>query len=285
MSKKIKIIVGVLLVVVVVLLGVLFLFSERILRSGIEVAGTKSLGVETTVKKVNLSLLGGRFAIEELAIGNPAGFKSPHLFSLGVGSVSVKLSSLLGEEVVVHEIELASPEITLEQKGLQTNIFVVLKGMDSGKAVEEEKPKETKAEGKGKTFRIERIRISDPKVRVSLAGKIMPAASLPTIEMTNVTNADGTPLMAGDVFRQVLVAVADACLKDGKGILPDELLGQMSQELASLKDLGGKIKEVGDELKEKAEESLKEAAESLEGVGDSAKEAVEGLKGLLPGRK
>lgn len=134
----------------------------------------------------------------------------------------------------------------------------------------------------------------------NLLKQTMPAMPLPTIERTNVSNADGTPLMVGDVFRQVLMAMANSCVKNGKGVLPDDLLGQMGTQLASLKEIGGQITEIGGQLKDTAGEAVTGAAKSVtDGVSkagdaakdtlgkgsDTAKKAVDGVKGLLPGRK
>ncbi|MCX8037939.1 MAG: hypothetical protein N3D11_12995 [Candidatus Sumerlaeia bacterium] len=315
MKRKVWMIVIALVVVVLVAVAGVFLFSGRLLKTGIEVGGTQALGVKTSVQKVHLSLLGGELGLDRLAIGNPEGFESDHLFALGHGGVKVDLVSLLSSQAVIHEIELVAPDILIEQKGLQTNLFTVLKSGKSkepaAKAQEPAKQEKKPAGEKGKTFRIEKLRIADPKISVRLLGKVQPAVTLPTIELTNISNADGSPMVIDDIFRQVLAAIAASCVKNGQGLLPDELLGTMAGEVAALKDLGLKVLDVGGELAEKAGkavgqaaksaveeagkvgEAAKDAAKSITDeagkVGEAAKSTVEkgkdALKGLLPGRK
>lgn len=97
MKRKLMIAGAAVVVLLVVVVVALFLFSEGILRKGIEVAGTGALGVETKLQKVDLSLLGGSFAMNGLSIGNPKGFSSPSLFSLGKGGCEGKVVLADGE--------------------------------------------------------------------------------------------------------------------------------------------------------------------------------------------
>jgi uncharacterized protein YjbJ (UPF0337 family) len=99
-------------------------------------------------------------------------------------------------------------------------------------------------------------------------------------------------LMLADVFGQVLVAMSRSCLANGKGILPDDLLGSMSDELASLGAIGKQIKGIGGEtlqsVKSLAGEADKlggAAKEGFEKGKDAAQKTVDGLKGLIPKKK
>lgn len=315
MKKKLKILFVSIVVLIVVAVGGVFLFSEKLVRAGIQKGGTNALGVKTTLEDVDLAPLRGRIKLQDLTIGNPEGFKSDHLFSLGRGSVSANLRSLLSDEIVVNEIELASPEITLEQKGLHTNITSLLGDLKSkDKKPKKEKATDKKKDGKGKTLRITRIVISKPKVHFRLIGQDIPDLPLPTIELTEVANADGTPLMIGDVFVQVIMAIAKSTIEHGKDIIPGDILGALGTQLASLGEIGSKVIgagagaltktgsaviEAGAGLIDQTSATLKGGAQSVidkaGGAADAAKEgldkgtgaakkALDGLKKALPGK-
>lgn len=288
---KKKILLGALALIAVIVV-VVFVFSERLVRAGIEAGGTKALGVETTVDDVHLALFRGRVGLEGLRIANPEGYESPALFTLGEGRVAVKILSLLGDPVEVQEIQITAPQMTLERQGLKTNVFSVLKNLKSKKQGPGKAEKEGKDES-GKSFRIGRIRISDPKVHVRLAEGVNPSIALPTIELNEISNADGTPVMLADVFEQVLLAMARSSLEHGKGVIPDDFLGALGDQLASLKSIGGKLREIGSDVTGTIEKAVGEgvgqvedaARKGLEKGTESAKKAAEGLKGLLPGKK
>ena len=107
------------LLVVVVLLVVLLvgvvLFLGPIIKTAAEKVGPKVLGVPVTVSNVAVNVFAGSFGLQGLRVGNPEGYSSDPLVSLGELRVAVKLSSLLGKEAIeIKEITILEPRISYE---------------------------------------------------------------------------------------------------------------------------------------------------------------------------
>src|SRR5947207_920319 len=96
MKKKLLIVVGGLLVLVVVGVAIVFFSIDTIAKRAIERGATQALGVKTTVSSVSVGLLSGEFSLKKLEVANPdkGGFKANHFLTLGSGGVAVTLSTL-----------------------------------------------------------------------------------------------------------------------------------------------------------------------------------------------
>ena len=83
MSKLIKIIIGLVIVLPLVFILVVGTYGGQIAKDGINTYGSEFLGVDVVVDYVDFSILGGNLSMSNLVIGNPEGFKSEHAFKLG----------------------------------------------------------------------------------------------------------------------------------------------------------------------------------------------------------
>ena len=129
-----------LLVVVVSLFG-LMLVAGLVTRSvisgssqhGLAASLSDSLGVPVTVGAANFDLvqwflLRPAIALEDIAIGNPPGFRSPHLLEAKKLSAQVSLAPLLHKIIEVHSIIIDQPRITAETNAQGTsNIEALLR--------------------------------------------------------------------------------------------------------------------------------------------------------------
>jgi len=219
-KKALKVLIIVVLALVVAVIGAL-LAMDTIARKGIEAGATKALGVQTRVGAVHISLLRSNVTLTGLQIANPPGYKGDTMMSLKMGSVTASVPSLLSKVVVVDAIILDAPEVNLESKGIppKTNLGEVVDTMNASPP----KPEEKQAQ---KQYRIGLIRISDTKVHVSsAAGKA--EVVLPLIELKDVNNSDGSPVVLADVLSKMLRAMAESVLKNvgAQGVLeiPKEL--------------------------------------------------------------
>ncbi|MFA7485726.1 MAG: hypothetical protein WCZ89_06860, partial [Phycisphaerae bacterium] len=70
-KKLIETVVLVILIVLVVALIVFSLFGERLIKSGIETAGTKTLSVGVNIGALDLSVFRGIVGMKNLVIANP----------------------------------------------------------------------------------------------------------------------------------------------------------------------------------------------------------------------
>ena len=306
MKKWIKRIVVVVALLVVAAGVALWLGLDYFAKKGLEAGGTAALGVETTVDSVNVGLVSSSVTLNDLRIANPEGYKTDKLFKLMRGKLACNVPSFFGSHSVIDLIQIDSPDFAFEMRaGLppKTNIGDLIAKLDSDK--EERKAEPAKREGE-KTFEIKRIRITDAKVRFHLlAGK---TADIPLgdIEIDNLTNDDGTPLILADVLRQLFANVAARTFEKGKGVLPDDILQGFGATLGSARtmvaELAGTATKVIDKtagkVLDKAGKTLGDGATKALGdtggkvtggakkvVGGAGKKVTDALGGILGGKK
>ena len=277
--KRIVIVAVVLLVVGVV---AVWLGANYAAKKGVEVGGTAALGVETGVRSVSIGWLSSSVGINGLKVASPPGYQTDRLLSLGDGKVACSVSSLLGDEVEVKEIVLDQPELTIEVKaGIppKSNLGDLLASLKSVEAAPE--PQKAAAQ---KRFKVGLIRITKTKVRFHLIGGKTADLVLPTIELKDVKNADGTPLMLADIFRQVLASMAVSVGKSAGGIVPDDLLKGLGDTAAMAQQFLDKgFKGIGSEVGKGLGTVTKGAGDLGKGVGDIGKGATKGVGDALSG--
>jgi hypothetical protein len=242
------------LIVVAVLAFAIWRGASYVAKKAIEAGGTAVLKAETKVGSVSIGFLTSSVNIYGLRIANPEGYKTDRLLMLGKGKVACNIKSLMGKQVEVSEMLFDSPELTIEVKpGLppKSNVGDTITTV-----------KAFLGEGESTKFKIALIRIKDTKVRFEMIGGKTADVTLPEIEMRDIKNADGTPVMLADVFEQVLSAMAAGAFKNAKGIVPDDLLS----------GLGGSLGDAAKILDEGAQGIMK-------GVGEGVGGALKGIFG------
>jgi hypothetical protein len=258
-----------LVILLIVLLLAFILVGNTLIKRGIEAAGTKTLGVPVTVKDIDLSILKGRVKIEGLVVKNPQGYANETLLELGEGVVNLDIGSLFGDTIKIELIKLDGTKLTLEQKGLTSNLKEIL-----DKLPKEEKPQEKPAtKEKGKNLNITKLEITNTTVKVKLIPIPGKADTIPmnidTITMTDL----GTEkkINMGILVAKVLGAIATGIAKQGVGILPDDMVNGIGLALGTTVEIG--------------KAATKEGQKVLEKTTDVGKSVVEGFKGLLGGKK
>lgn len=248
--KRVALVVVILLVVLVV---AVWLGGNAMARKGVEVGASKALGVPTTLDGVSIGWLTSSVGIRGLKVGNPEGYSADRLIALGRASVACKVTSLLTDTVEVGEIVVDGPELTVELKpGIppRSNLGDLLASLKPKGTAAEEQPEE---EAEGKKFKIGLIKVTNTRVRFQLPGGNAKELKLPDIELRDVQNADGTPVMLADIFRQVLASMATSVSKTGKGVLPDDILKDFGSTTAiAHKLLGRGVQEVQKKLGKEA---------------------------------
>jgi len=261
--KTVLVIVGAAAVIVIAIIAIILFSLGNIIEKGVETAGSASLGTDVTLADADLSILGGRVSFGDLQIANPTGFKTDHLFKLGKAQVAVKPTSLLQDEIVIDNVILDSPSLTIEQSAAGTNMSVVLGNIKrTTPAKEKPKKEEPKEEepGKQKTFRVKLLRITGAKVTFAsfmTAGKPI-TVPLPEIKMENISNADGSGMELAQVIEKVLVEMMQKALTEGKGLVPIDIMNDVRGDLGKLApELAGSVSDTAQELLEKTTGSLK----------------------------
>jgi uncharacterized protein YjbJ (UPF0337 family) len=305
--KKILIILA--LLVVLVIGGVIGLVAygisqiDTIFERAIEQGGTYATGVETTVDSVDVAITKGTFKMNGLEIDNPEGYESDHFLLLGEGAVGVALNEASTTNIRIPEFRLSSIDVNLDKTGGKANYQAILdnlKRFESGSAGD--KPE---SETSGPKVSIDKLLIEDVNVHLVgvpglslVAGDV--AVSVPVIELQNVGGADG--MTFGELTNLVIKTVLSAAVEAGGGVIPADMLGELTGglgDLASLQsmgvsvvgDLGGQIQDAAKNISGQAEGAIENATEEArekidEAVDDAtnkARDAVGGLGNLLGG--
>jgi hypothetical protein len=257
-----KIIIAVAVLLALIAGGVFYLFSslDGIVKSLVEKVGTEVVGSKVSLDKVTLSLADGKAAIAGLRVANPAGYSDKPAISLGAIDVSLDKGSLTGSPIVIKEIRVAAPTISLEVGPQGTNLQA-LSDQIRARPTKSEATAEAKAEpAKDKAAQdkaptkvvIDRLAIAQGKVELTAAAipglSTGGSATLGEIVLTGIGRDSG-----GATAEQVARKVADAVLKAAS---------QSSASLANPEAL------IGDKVKN-----------ALPGGAGGAVDAVKGLFG------
>ncbi len=264
MKKLLKIPTIILLAILtlgVVVIMAINLFADRAVKMGIETAATKTLKVSVTVDNVDLSIMAGKLALQNLVIKNPPGYQHSDLLKLRDAVIQVDVGSLLGDVVNIKEIKLDGAEVTIEQRSISgNNLQDVIKGI----------PKTSTGGGEsqpaGKKLHIDNLELSNITVKVKMLpvpGKADTVTlKLAPIKMTDLGGDNKLDIAA--LSSKVLLAIAQGVAEQGVGIVPNEILNPLKSPMGETIEIGKGI---------------------IEGTKDIGKDITEGLKGLLKPKK
>lgn len=268
-----KVVTYVILAVVVLVLCIIAaiaLFGGKMIVAGVEVGATKALGVPVTLDSASLSLFAGKLELKGLEISNPPGFEHEKLLTMGRVHVNVVLTSLMSDTIEIQDMILHDISLVIEQKGLKTNLQIIL---DSLLETEKEKPaaeEEKEEEKPAKNLRIANLEIKNVVVKAKLLpipGKADTVTfKLAPIKMTDLGSDD--KMTVAKLAAEILMAIAKGVATQGLEFLSEDILGPMQ-------DITGEALKKATEVGGEAAEVLKKG---LEGIG-------EGLKGIFGEKK
>jgi hypothetical protein len=264
-----------------VLLGVVMFYIDTLARRAIEVAGTYSLGVATSLDSLRLGLAGGTCSLANLQVANPAGFQAPHFLHMRQGHLTISLGSLRRQRVVLPKLELTGLDVNIEQRQGTSNYQVILDHLASRQGTSD-------PDVDGRKFIIEELVIRDVNVHVSL----MTFGSKPTvltvpikeIRLFDVGSDSDGGLLLRELMATVVQTVLLAAATDSSQ-LPSAVALGLRASLGGVEQLAGVGLEVGGRVLGEAlgvsDDLLDGAGRSLEGVG----KAIEELGNMLRPRE
>ena len=222
------------IVVLIVLAIVVFLVAgDQLIKAGVEKGASSALKVPVELGSIHLSVLGGKVELQNLAVHNPTGYEIPTLLKLGDGKVKVTIGSLMSDKVNIDYITLDNVEVSIEQKGLSTNLNDILKALP--KSGEQPSAQQTP----GKKLVIKTLDINNVNVTVKLLpipGKMDKVTlKLAPIRMTDL-GTDNKMDMA-TLSSKILVAIAEGIAKQGTGLLPSDITGPLKSGLGGVEHL------------------------------------------------
>jgi len=128
MSKTLKI--GGIAVGVVVLIAVavlIFVWSSLndIVKAAVEQVGTEVTGTEVRLEEVDISPESGKGSLRGFQVINPSGFSRDDAFAFDEVSVTVDVSTIFSDPVVVKEVVIDGPRITYELADKGANLDTI----------------------------------------------------------------------------------------------------------------------------------------------------------------
>ena len=231
--------VAAIVVIVVIVLLVAVASVDTIVKEAIERVGSEVTQTEVTVDDVDISIASGQGTISGLVIGHPAGFEA-RVIRVGQTRVVLDLSSLTTDTIVIKEISVSSPEVTVEVNQGGTNVSKLQDTLSQGSAG----GGTAGAAGSGnpedeKKIVIERITIDDGRVELKAAqlDKAI-GANLPSITLRDIGKDKGGA-SADEVAKVILAAVSSAASQAAvrSGVL-QELGGEAGYKAKSLLEKG-----------------------------------------------
>jgi hypothetical protein len=265
MKKLIRAFLIIIVVLIVLAIGVVvaaILLADKAVQSAVEKTGTRTLNMAVKVGKANASLLSGAVGLHEITVANPKGYQGPALLKLQEVNIKADLASLLGKEVLIKDMKLDNMEMFVEQKGLQNNLYEVIKPLRGHKPT-------------GKGLVIDSLEIANVTVHVNMPaipGQTqsvdLKLASIQMVELGRNEKMD-TAMLIG----KILLAVAAGIAEQGAGILPKETVGDLSSVLDKAIDIGKIILNPGGKTPD---------GQQKDSLG---KTVTDGIKDLLGGKK
>ena len=245
---------GLILIILAVL--AVNLFADRAVRVGIESSATKTLNVGVSVSNVDLSIMAGKLALQNLLINNPPGYRHDKLLQLKNAEIEIDVKSLLSDVVNIREIKLDGVNVVLEQRDIsRNNLQDVITSIRSASK-----------EGEGKSLRVDNLEMSNITVQMKLlpdtAQDDTITLELSPIRMTNLGRDNKLDL--ADLSGEIVLAIANRVVEQGVGILPKDIITTLTPTLDKTIDLSTRI---------------------IESTEDIGKEITEGIKSLLKPKK
>ncbi|MGJ8651719.1 MAG: hypothetical protein ACSHX8_00465 [Opitutaceae bacterium] len=227
------------------------------IKLGVETVGPEVTQTPVTLADVNISLLSGKGTLQGLKVGNPEGFKSENIFSLGQIDIEVDKGSLMSDKIIINKIHIRQPEISYEKKITSSNLKKLLDNIEEFTGPKSDQPDEAPAkdDGASKQLVIKQLIIEEGKIFVGALG-VGQEVPLPRIEMNNIGESNG-----------------GANIAEVMDVVVTKILTSIGPAIA---DAGQLLKGAGDDALKAVQES---GTEKLEDAADDALNKVKGLFG------
>ena len=204
MSKAVKWTIGGFLIVAIAVVIAVIMSVNSIVKSGIEQVGSELTGTPVTVNRVSISPLSGEGTISGFQVANPDDFTTESALIIEDFSIRLDVMSLFSDEILIHEITITEPAVTVEQKLSGNNINQIMSHLRN----------QPSGESSDSRMIIERFEMSDASVELytELGGE-----QTATVEMGNILLTDlgrgGEMQAVKDVILRIAEEVSDKSLE------------------------------------------------------------------------
>ena len=248
MKTVIKLLTGI-LILAVIALGAVWFHIGTLIKKGVETAGPQVTKVDVKLSGAGISLLGGRGLLSGLFVGNPQGYKTDSAVKVKKISVAVDPNSVFSDKVVVKEVVVKAPEITIEGSLSDNNLTQIQRNIAIFTGSDGKKPADKSAASKpsapGKKFVVNELLISGARVHVALKmfGGQNITVPLPDIQLHNL-GQDKDGISSGELMQivtsKLLASIGPAVTSGLHGLDPGALAKGITKEPAkALEQAGG----------------------------------------------
>ncbi len=248
-----KVLIGLVIVLALIGGGVFLLFSnlDKIVETGIETAGTSTLGSQVEVGRVELDLIAGTASIYDFSIANPTGFSSAEMVSFDELTVSINLANTNGQNIHINSVVARSPHVLYESTDGTTNLDTVSARFESD--AEDDEPQATDAAQI--MLVIDSILIED--IKGTLSSDKLPNPVEVNLGDVTLSNLEGSPEeLTKQIMAPVIAQIGSAAAQ--------ALVQQVTQLLGNTEAINEQVQEVRDRVQDVGDQ----AAEALESVGN-----------------
>ena len=249
------IVVGV-VVIGIGIVGVFYFRGGALIKAGVEEYAPPIVGTSVALDGASLQPFSGEASLTGFVVGSPAGFTADRSFSLGEVFVKLDPRSLTTDHVLIDEIRIDQPELTVEVTPKGTNIQALQKNIEAATGPAAADP----AAGPGPSVTIKDFYLTAATANLvgSAVGVSDRSVTLADIHLTDIgAGPDGVPM--SEAARLIMDALAPQVAKAVASAQGKQLLDK-----AISRGEGA----VGD-VKDKAEEKLKRGLGGL--LGDKPK--------------
>lgn len=265
-----KILLGIVIILVVVAV-VIVAALDNILKAALEKGGTYALDAQTTVRSVDLSLLGGSLELEGFRIANPKGYPEGSMLEFARAEIALDTGSLLRDTVEIHAIVIEAPRLYLVGLGRDTNLSTAIKNAEKVAAVGGAGGEEGGDTGEAKKFRIGIVKITDAVLSYQMGSAPAVKVSLGDIVIEDFSNEPGGAADLSAVLGRILRAIASSAVEsevDLPGVFGDSLESDLGGGKAALEKA---VKITGEAIKS-GEEAVKKIGKFFKDIGGSDQE-------------
>jgi len=262
--KKLLIGFGVLVILIAVGVFVFLGNLNEIVRAAVEKVGSDMTQTNVSLSEVDIELTSGKGALRDFSVTNPKGFSDDDAFKFDEVAVTLDISTVRSDPVVIKEIVIQGPSIVYEFGDNGSNVDQLNKNVQSKGGGGE---KSFGGDKKAPNIIIENLYLRDGSVAVIaplLNEKL--SVPLPTIHLTDIS-------------------------KEGKGATPEEIADQVmsavlkgaQDAVANAKiDINKRTDAAMEQVQKVTEDAQKVIEDAISGAGgDIGKDATNAIKGLL----
>lgn len=174
---------------------------DALVQTALVTYGSAMTGAAVKVGGVDIRTTDGKGTLRGLVVGNPAGFKTPHVLKAETIEVEVDLATLPLDVVVIKKIAVIAPEVIYEKGASMTNIDALQKNIASYLGP-------VQRTGAGKKLIVQEFIVRGAKAQASAAfmGDKTVLVNLPDIHLVDLGKAKGG-LTPGELGQEITNAV------------------------------------------------------------------------------